>query len=270
MRSLLLHIQDDDCFEARLQVALDIGRAFGSHLTCVQPIPYDFSAPGDLYGTMAAELLPTLRDNAAKLQTRIEARLADEGVPWNWVQQLDAAGRLLLAHAALSDLVVLGARELGGGKGASGLAGQIAIHANTPVLAVPENARGFDVATPAVVAWNGSVESSHALRAAVPLLKRASAVFLVSVEEQREAQDYDLPPTEGAEFLSRHGIACEMVDLPQQDGSISGALRQAAEVRKAGCLVTGAYGHSRLREVVLGGTTRGLLRDPAVPLFLCH
>ena len=270
MHSILLHIHDDDCLEARLQAALDIVRTFGGHLTCVQAIPFDVMAPGDIYGSGAAELVPILRENAEKLQQRVEARLAAEGVAWDWVQDFDAAGHMLLAYAALADLIVLGASEPRGGKGASSLAGQVALHAQTPVLAVPAGTRGFDAAVPAMVAWNGSIEASHALRAAVPLLKRSASVQLVTVEEVREVRAYDLPPTEGGEFLSRHGIACEMVAIPLRDGSAQDALRHAAEVRKVGCIVMGAYGHTRLRETVLGGATRGLLAHSPVPLFLCH
>ncbi|HSG34255.1 MAG TPA: universal stress protein [Sphingomonadaceae bacterium] len=270
MRSILLHVHDDDCLEARLQAAMGLARRFDGHIECVQPIPIDFAAPGDVYGALAAEMIPVLRENAQELQRRIETRLEGEGVAWDWIAELVPAGDLILTHAALSDLVVLGACEPRGGRGASSLAGQVAIHAQTPVLVVPSTAQEIDRTAPVLVAWNGSIEASHALRAAVPLLKEASSVFLVTVEEAREGRGYDLPPTEGGRFLSRHGIECELVALPPLDGSAKDALRQAAQARKAGLVVMGAYGHSRLRELVLGGVTRGLLADPPVPLFLCH
>jgi len=270
MRSIVLHIQDDDCFEARFQAALDIAKAFGGHITCVQAIPFDVMAPGDVFGTGAAQLLPILRENADALRQRVEERLADEDVSWDWVQDFDAPGHMLMAHAALADLIVLGTNEPRGGRGVSPLAGEVAIHARTPVLAVPPAVRGFDASAPAVVAWNGSIEASHALRAALPLLLRAATVELVTVEETRGKRAFDLPPTEGAEFLSRHGIECDMVAIPLRDGSAQDALRNAVQVRRAGYVVMGAYGHTRLRETVLGGVTRGLLANPPTPLFLCH
>ena len=270
MRSIVLHIQEDDCFEARFQAALDIAKAFGGHITCIQAIPIDILAPGDFYGVGAAELTPILRENADKLQQRIEARLADEAVSWDWVQDFDSAGHMLLAHAALADLIVLGTSEPHGGRAPSSLAGEVAIHARTPVLAVPATTRSFDPATPAIIAWNGSIEASHALRAAVPLLKLATSVQLITVEEARGERRSDLPPTEGAEFLSRHGIECDMVAIPLQEGTAQDALRNAAVVRRAGYVVMGAYGHARVRETILGGATRGLLAHPPAPLFLCH
>lgn len=270
MRSIVLHIHDDDCFEARFQAALDIARAFDGHITCVQPIPVDLIGPGDVYAPGGAELVPILRDNAERFQQLVEPRLAAEGVGWDWVQRFDGAGNLVSAYAALADLVVLGTLDPRGGRGVSPLAGEVAIQARTPVLAVPPEARRFDAAAPAVVAWNGSIEASRALRGALPLLRRAASVQLVTVEERRDHVRFDLPPTEGAEFLSRHGIECEMVAMPPRDGSIEAALRSAAELRGAGYLVMGAYGHSRLRETVIGGSTRGLLANPPAPLLLSH
>jgi len=270
MRSIILHIYDDDCLEACLQVALDLARSFKGHITCVQPIVWTYPGPGDFMGESAAELLPIIRENAAKLQQKIEGRLADEGVAWDWLQDFDPAGDLLRAYGALADLIVLGARDPVGGKGASSLAGQLAIHAQTPVLVVPATARSFDVTMPAIVAWNGSIEASHALRAAVPLLSRAASVHLISVEETGTERTFDLPPTEGAEFLSRHGIECEMVEIPRSEGSAQDVLRRAAATRKAGLIVMGAYGHSRIREIILGGVTRDLLSTPPVPLLLSH
>lgn len=270
MRSILLHVQGDDCFEARFQVALDVAKTFNGHITCVQPIPFDVMAPGDFFGAGVAELVPILRESADKFRQEVEARLSEEDVPWDWVQDFDAEGHLILAHAALSDLIVVGTREPRGGKGPSPLAGQIAIHARTPLLAVPAGARNFNPACTAVVAWNGSIEASHALRAAVPLLKLATSVQLVTVEETGKKRAFDLPPTEGAEFLSRHGVECDMVAIPLQGGSAEDALHNAAVVRRAGYVVMGAYGHSRLRETVLGGATRALLAHPPAPLFLSH
>lgn len=270
MSSIVLHVQDDDCFEARLQTALDIARTFDAHITCIQAIYFDLMVPGDMYGMGAAELFPILRDNAEKFQKQVEARLIEEGVAWDWVQDLDSAGQMLLAYAALSDLIILSTSEPQGGRGPSSLAGQIAIHARTLVLAVPPALRGFDPAAPALVAWNGSVEAAHALRAAVPFLKRAASVELVTIEDCGKERRFDLPPTEGAEFLSRHGIECHMVAIPPRDGSVDDALRTAAEVRKVGYIVMGAYGHTRLRETVFGGATRRLLAHPPTPLFLCH
>ena len=80
----------------------------------------------------------------------------------------------------------------------------------------------------ASAAWIACV----ALRAAVPLLAKASKVYLATVAEEKSKERYDLPPVEGAEYLSRHGIAAEIVELPAGDSSVVDALLSAAQARE--------------------------------------
>lgn len=271
MRSILLHVSDDVCMEARLQVALDLAREFGAHITCLQPVVFDFAVPGDLYGTMIAELIPVIQENADRFRDRICARLANEDVTWDWQQEEGPARALLMRAEALTDLVVLGARDVDtGGKGPSALAGYMAVHGRAPLLVVPENVRSLNVAGAAVVGWNGSLEAGRALRGAVPLLQRSASVTLASVMERAEDAGTFLPPIEGAEYLSRHGIGCEIVEVERGEQTVAQALTRAVAVRGAAFIVVGAYGHSRAAETVFGGVTRELFSDPALPIFTAH
>lgn len=271
MRSIILHIHDDDCLEARYQAALDLTRRFDGHLTCLQAMPYEVGMPGDLYGTMAARLIPDLREASMKFRKTVEARLMQEDVSWNWIAVDGPAAPHLARSASLNDLLIVGARSPEDSRHRpSPLVGELAVHANTPLLVVPETALDVDFDGAVLVAWNGSSEAAHALRAAVPLLKRAGAVFLAVVAEEKPGEPLDLPPTDGAEFLSRHDIGCEIVDLPAEGRTIAETLSRAAGTRNAAYIVMGAYGHSRLRQTVFGGVTRALLAEPGRPLFMCH
>jgi hypothetical protein len=179
MRSILLHIDEDDCLEARLQVSLDLARSFDGHVTCVQAMPFVLGVPGDLYGTMVAQMLPVVRDNADKLRGRIEADLANEDVSWSWIQDDGPAIERLLQFTGLSDIAIVGCCDPIS-KGYAPLTGDLAIRSRTPVLIVPPKVVGFDSRGPAVVAWDGSPEACRALRAAVPLLARSQAVTLAT------------------------------------------------------------------------------------------
>jgi len=270
MRSILLHIDHDEGLEARLQAALDLARAFEGHVTCLQTISFDVAVPGDLYGSMIAELVPVLRENADKLRDRTTARLDSEDVSWNWVQEEGSVRSQLLYREALADVVVMGTHDPAGGRAPSALTGDVAVHGRTPVLVVPESARSLGLGGPALVGWNGSTEAANALRAAVPLLARASSVVLATVTGEPGTRDFDLPPVEGAEYLARHGIGCEMVELPLRDDSAARTLALAAAARTASLLVVGAYGHARAIETLFGGVTRDLFGDPPVPVFASH
>jgi len=270
MRSILLHIEDDDCLEARLQVALDLARAFDGHLTCMKPVPWELGPLVDFYGIMAAQILPVTIERAEALRKQIGERLAKEDVAWDWVQSDGFASEHLLRRCGLSDIIVLGSCDPLTNEGPSKLVGDIILRSQTPVLVVPPGHTGFDCTGPAVVAWDGSPEASRALRGALPLLARASSVRLVTVVEEEEAGGFDLPPVQGAEYLSRHGIACELLDLPLRAKSVAKGLLAASTDNQASYLVMGAYGRSRMSETIWGGVTREIFADPPLPIFACH
>ena len=271
MRSILLHVNEDACMEARLQVALDVAREFNGHITCLQPVAFDFAVPGDLYGTMIAELIPVMQDAADALRDRTSARLEKEDVAWDWDQVEGPSRPLLMRSEGLADLVVLGARDpANDGKGPSSLAGYVAVHGRSPLLVVPESTRSMDIAGPAVVGWNGSLEAAHALRGAVPLLKKASSVTLINVTEQTDNESEFLACVDAAEYLSRHGIACEITEVDSGGRTVGQALAECATARGASLLVVGAYGHARAVETVFGGVTRELFSDPPLPVFTAH
>lgn len=271
MRSILVHIHDDRCLEARLQVALDLVRGFDGHMTCLQSMPFDLAITGDLYGDMAAGVLPEMRKLSEELRARLEGRLSKEDVNWDWNLQDDTMRYALQDQAILSDLIVMGACDgEGGNRAYSALAAEVVVHVECPVLVVPEKAEGLDLGGPVAVAWNGSVESCRALQAAMPILLKASEVHLLTVVEENQKGPMQLPPTSGAIYLARHGVESEITELPCQKGDVAQTIVQAAVARDATCIVMGAYGHTRLRETLLGGVSRSMMTNPPLPLLLAH
>lgn len=271
MKSILLHIDHDAAMQARLQVALDMARATNGHITCLQAVSYEVFMPGDFYGSAIAAALPVIRENAEKLRTEIEKAMEHEGVSFDWRFEYGTASQRLIEASPLADIVILGPAEAGtDGRGPSSLVGDVVTRAPVPVLVVPQGMTSFDIGAPMLVAWNGSAESAHALRAAVPLLACSCKVTLACVVEEGERGHFDLPSTEGAKYLSRHGIESELVELPRGQAKVADTLFAAAQLRECSLLVMGAYGHSRLAELVLGGVTRSMLSDPAMPVLLAH
>jgi nucleotide-binding universal stress UspA family protein len=272
MKSILLHIGGDTCLEARLQVALDIARATGAHITCLQAVSYEVFAPGDFYGSAMAAALPRIKEAAEALRAKVEDQLAHEDVSWEWQFFSGMAERYLLEQSALHDIVLVGPNDIGeeGSRGPSSMAGALALKAPVPVLVVPGHVKGFDVKAPALVAWNGSSEACVALRAAVPLLALSDAVYLATIEEKQDQNRFDFAPLDGARYLSRHGIEAEVVEIPRGEAKIADTLFSAAQLRECSMIVMGAYGHSRLAELLFGGVTRRSLSDPQLPIFMAH
>src|SRR5690606_22471941 len=118
-------------------------------------------------------------------------------------------------------------------------------------------------------AWNGSPEASHALQAALPLLKLASAVHLITIAEGGPAANR-LPATDANEYLGYHGLSSELHEVAAGDNGIAATIGATAAARGAEILVMGGYGHSRFREAMLGGATRELLRAEGGALLLGH
>ncbi|MFZ9395802.1 MAG: universal stress protein [Erythrobacter sp.] len=271
MKSILLHINDDAGLEARTQAALDLARTFDGHVTCLQALTYEVFAPGDFYGSAIAAAMPILRENAEALRKQVEDDLANEDVSWSYRFQFGMAESRLLEQSAINDVVVLGPNDIGvDGPRPSRMVGDLLLHSRTPVLVVPKDLQRVDWTGPALVAWNGSTEACAALKAALPLLQKASKVYLASVAEKKPRVKHDLPPVEGAEYLSRHGVHAEMFELFPGEDSVDEALVAAAGVRGCAYMVMGAYGHSRLAEFLLGGVTRRALTNPEIPVLLAH
>jgi nucleotide-binding universal stress UspA family protein len=137
-----------------------------------------------------------------------------------------------------------------------------------PAIVVPA---GFDAfrADRIVIAWDGSAKAARAVQDALPFLRGATAVDIVCVSDKRDLPQA-VPGAELAPHLARHGIAANVIDLPVQNGDIAETIRNHAVLFRADMIVMGAYVHSRLRQMVLGGVTQSLLRAPPAPLFLSY
>jgi nucleotide-binding universal stress UspA family protein len=213
------------------------------------------------------DVLGAVRLSEEKLRVETEARLARENVPWSYLHCDGDPATTIVARSRLADVVVL-SRALGEPRLGEPmpLAGDVALHARTPVLAVPPGASGFTATDTAFVAWNGSAESAYALKSAMPLLRQASRIHIVTVANGGSTA---FPTTDACEYLSRHGLKAELHEV-RRDGPVTDALLEAREAIGGDYMVMGAYGHSRAREYILGGVTRRMLQQCPVPLLLAH
>ncbi len=269
MKSILLYANGDSGLNNRIEAALALAESEQGHLTCLQAMPYDsylFTDPfGGVYGLPT--VLEKLEETKAATRSKVEERLRRSQVPWSWLDYVGDPAPLLVERSRLADVVVLSLPNGEQPERTAALTADVAVHARSLALAVPAGAAPFDPTGRALVAWNGSPESSHALRLATPLLKQAAAVDVLTVTEANEA---DFPATQACEYLGYHGISSELHEYRPGERSIAQTILDCAAEREAAYIVMGAYGHSRMREAVLGGVTRTLLREADRPLLLGH
>ena len=270
MKTIVLHINDDRAQGDRLAVALDLARAHGAHIACVQAGVYDIYLSSDPMGGFygSAELYEVVKQRNEDARQRIEARLNAEGVSWDYENCDGDPVQILVSRARLADLIVVSRADRDDGvyPGPIPIAGDVAVLARAPVLVVPPGTTSFDSKGPVAVAWNGSMEAAHSLRLTLRQLRLASAVHLLTVDDPPA----DFPATDGCRYLSRHGISSELHQCRSDQRPVADTLLAAAHAVGATCLVMGAYGHSRLRETIFGGVTSDLLARATLPLLLAH
>lgn len=271
MKNILLHLWDDAGRDDRLQTALDLARAHGAHLTCLQVTPFTAYVASDMFGgvIVMADIMEKVRQQEELVRETVEARLRDEDVSWSYQHCDGDVASAITAQSRLSDLILLGRPLLEDDDydKAPAFVGDVVLHARAPVLALPRGVRGFDPGGGALVAWNGSYEAANALRAAIPMLRQAGKIELVTVDAEGE-----FPALAAAEYLSRHGIHAEIAALRRggRDNDVAASLLRAIEESQPAFVVQGAYGHSRAREYVFGGVTRRMMDACPIPLFMTH
>jgi nucleotide-binding universal stress UspA family protein len=149
---------------------------------------------------------------------------------------------------------------------------RVVVAAGTPILVVPTSGSFDDMGRHVLVAWDGSRESARAVRDAMPLLQEAEQVSLVAVDADRQGHMHpNANPAELAAHLSRHGIPAKATEVSVGLKNVTNMLLVHAAQLRADLLVMGAYGHPRLLEFWLGGTTHDLLEEKAVlPVLMSH
>lgn len=271
MKSILLHVQDDNGLENRLQIALSMTRASNGHLSCLHVTPINAYVAFDGFGGVFAmsDIMKVLDEQETKVRSMIETHLAKEDVSWSYEQTTADPTYSLVKHGSLADVIVIGRPEHKKTVAYPSMAifGDILKASRTPILVCPEGQKRFDPLGPVVIGWNGSFEAANAMRLALPLLKQASAVHIVSVGEER---DLDFPSLSASKYLSRHDVASELHSEPKGSRTIQEKLVAVAQALDATRIVIGAYGHSRAREYWFGGVTRSLLADCPIPLVLAR
>jgi nucleotide-binding universal stress UspA family protein len=271
MKSILLHVQDDDALDNRLQTALSLARGTAGHVRCLHITPVEAYVAMDMFGGVFVmqDVLKNIEEHESKLRQRLEAKLRKEDVSWDYLQTTGSVENVIVAQAALTDVIVVGRDVPSDHQMASPvrLIGDLLHRSRTPLLIPPKSGKAFDPNGTMIVAWNGSYEAANSVRAALSLLKLASKVEVVRVDEKAETM---FPATELLEYLSRHGVHAELRLEETADEFVPAALLSCAKQIGATAIIMGGYSHSRIGEFIFGGVTRTLLAEAPVTLFVAR
>ncbi len=278
-KNLLVHLDEGADSESRLGYAITLAQRCEAHLAGVH-VGCEPSWPVYAYGPLPGEAVAALQKHveavAADARTAYEAACTAAGISVDFrgerVAEYQVGDRLAL-HARHADLMIMGQSNAEAGERAGGndLPEHVVLASGRPVLLVPYIGLRQPPGERVMVAWNGSREAARALNDAMPLLRQAKSVVVLSVNAEQGAGDFgDLPGADIALHLARHGVQADVQRA--ESGSVDPANLILSRIADLGTdlLVMGAYGRSRLREMIMGGVSRTILQEMTVPVFLSH
>ena len=254
--------------------ALALARAGGDALTTLVVARLSV-APGGAFGSAAVGAAIHAANDASRAAAATISRAAEDAArgasPRLTIETLEAtlaeAAASLARRGRCADLIVVD-RPGGALESREALFEAALFETGRPVLvATPE--RTASRVGHIALAWDGSRIAARALGDALALFPAITQVDVLVVESDKTASPA-VAPVHVARHLARRGVDANVINIPRIGGSVSVALDQAARAAAADCLVLGGFGHSRLREFVLGGVTRDLARAAAIPLLFSH
>lgn len=262
--------------EARLKVAALLAARHGAGLIGLR-IEAHPHVPQALRGGIRPAALEAqaqaLAADTARIEAGFRARATELGLPMEWWSEqceTEWAIARVVERARHASLTVLGQAAHDGEEEVPGgeLLHQMLLAGGRPVLVVPETEPATEAPGRRVaVAWNGTRESARALSDAMPVLALAEAVQIIAVGEPAEGYD---SLTEIGRHLARHEISAQCRQMRAADHDVGATILATAAEFNADMVVMGGYGHSRMREVVLGGATRHVLRHALLPILMSH
>ena len=252
--------------------AISMGRALEAHVTAVT-FALEPSIPFSAFGDIPATLLRQHREGALKEAKAAAMRFDDAA------QRAGVTTGHAIKHATVSqatsalgelartfDLTILAQTQPGIDHFGDLFAEAALFHSGRPVIIVPTHQR-YDFSVDRVlIAWDGSLHAARAVASAMPLLRLAGEIGVVIVREEKKSSR--LEASELLRHLRRHSLIANLSTRDEDD--ISTAIAAEADAWRASVLIMGAYGHSRIREIVFGGVTRFMLTATRVPTIMVH
>jgi nucleotide-binding universal stress UspA family protein len=273
-QTILVHLDGRARGAETLKVANRIARIFNSHVATVfatQP-PLLVASAMDPAAAVVLEYQAEAElalQSAAKAQVAAAESLSDLAIEWR-VTSFNTIGNVAL-HARHADLLVMNQEDpdLSPGTGPSIPAGVI-MRAGRPVLLVPYAGSFKTCGDSVLIAWNASRESARAAADALPFLKAAREVHVVSFNPESESDWGEVPGADIGLWLARHNVRVTVHQRRSRDVDVGNQLLSLAADLGTDLVVMGAYGHSRAYEMVLGGATRTILGSMTVPVLMSH
>jgi nucleotide-binding universal stress UspA family protein len=284
LRDLMVLLDGSARDDVKLAVAVELARRCDAHLIglcaleLLLPPDMGFALGGfpDLLALpkFTRQVEDDARTKAVTIEGKFRELLRREGIKGDWTLDTGPVTQVVERRARAVDLMVIGQADpdnpLPGM--ARTLIEEVLMTVGRPLLLIPYAGQFGAIGTNALVGWTPTRESARAVHDSLPLLGASAKVTVLTVESPSPAPDTKVLPTaEIAEHLARHGLDVTAARTVVTDGlSPADALLDYASDISADLLVVGGYGHSRTREMIMGGVTRDLLQHMTLPVLMSH
>ncbi|MCP4431369.1 MAG: universal stress protein [Gammaproteobacteria bacterium] len=275
IKNLLVHIDHSQACQHRVKAAIDLSRQFDARLTALFVVP-DYFVPSYVEAQISTDVITQIndqaRERAEQTMERVKLQITEAGLSVDSYIEDGNLINMLTGYARYTDLLILGQNQPNDPDNLSdALADHLVLEAGSPCLVVPHTGCRQTLGNRVLLAWNESRESARALKDALPLLKQANMVTVLFIkpkshnEEQTEMQKNVIRG-----YLADHDIDADISTCIDSQHTTGDVMLAEAIDNDIDLIVMGAYGHSRLREIILGGATRHLLQQMTVPVFISH
>jgi nucleotide-binding universal stress UspA family protein len=275
IKDVMVRLDGTPADSARLAAAAMVAALFDAHLVglFLNLLPL-FVPPDGVGAVLVADLIEKARRAGDATEAALLARLRDIGRPAE-MRRFDAlpdiAPQVAAREARSADAFVdLRPDPTATGKPATEMVESVLFGSGRHLLLVTDGHRLRDGFAHALVAWNGSREAARGMAEALPYLHKARAVSVVVVSAPKPVEDAALVGPDAVTHLRHHGVEAHLHRAKAKNGEAGPALMREARRLNADLLVMGGYGHSRVRERLLGGASRYLLEHADVPLVIAH
>ena len=277
LRDIVVHVDESPRAAARIELACAIAARHGARLTGVFVTPlspaFDPEVAERAFREFLASVAERERAAAAAAEAAFRRRAEAAGVAAEWRALRGDPATLLAVSARYADLAVLGQTPPDGPipAGSEAMPERVLIGGGGPALIVPHYGAFATAGERALVAWDASATAARAVRDALPLLATAAQVTVLAVNpDTSRARHGDAPGSDIALHLARHGVKVETAITYSEEVGVGDMVLSRAADLGVDLIVMGAYGHARLREVLLGGVTRHVLAHMTAPVLMSH
>lgn len=276
-KSIATILHDPQGHRDALEMAISFARKSGAHLH-VLCVGIDHTDPGYYYaGAQAIAIQQNFEESqniAIALETAARARLLAEDIVWDVQNVTTLPGGLdpfIADSMRFFDLIVAAAPYQEGSSRTDTMVFEACLFgANRPMLIVPHGAKTDADFDKLMIAWDDGVPAMTAAREAIPLIAAATSAEITIIDPPIHGHDRSNPGGRLASYLVRYGARADVAVLARSQPSIANQLLMRAKEKGADLLVMGAYGHSPMREAILGGATRDMLKTTQMPVFMSN